>query len=181
MIHENGVIFDRLAACQKKENEIDSKFFFSKSSESKTVSESAEINIVDQPTEPVPGPSSKENPQAPDQDKNSFADTKDSKRVMRKFQNSWLRDYSWLNYDPEGNYMTCKLFIQHKKSNVFTQKTVNFKTTTVVRYAESKDHKDAVQAENLSTHYVKAVTKVLNYQESSIVVALMAAFRIAKK
>ena len=71
---------------KKKKTKSILSFFFSKSSESRTVSKSAETNIVDQPPEPVPGRSSIENPQAPDQDKNSSADTqKKKKKVELRF------------------------------------------------------------------------------------------------
>ena len=67
--------------------------------------------------------------------------TSDGKEVQnkseRKFQNNWLRDYSWLMFDREENYMQCSLCIKHRKNNSLTQKNTNFKTTTLLRHADS--------------------------------------------
>ena len=53
--------------------------------------------------------------------------------------------------------MTCSICIKHKKDSVFTTKNTNFKTTTLVIHADSKEHKDAVQADLLSRQYVKVL------------------------
>ncbi len=80
-----------------------------------------------------------------------------SKKVERKFQSSWLKKHSWLEYDSDNKFMTCSICIKHKKDSVFTTKNTNFKTTTLVIYADSKEHKDAVQADLLSRQYVKVL------------------------
>lgn len=80
-----------------------------------------------------------------------------SKKVERKFQSSWLKKHSWLEYDSDNKFMTCSICIKHKKDSVFTTKNTNFKTTTLVRHADSKEHKDAVQADLLSRQYVKVL------------------------
>ena len=49
------------------------------------------------------------------------------------------------------------MYKTQKKDSVFTTKNTNFKTTTLVIHADSKEHKDAVQADLLSRQYVKVL------------------------
>ena len=59
----------------------------------------------------------------------------------RSFQK---RDFKWLKFQEDNNSMSCTLCIKHKKSNALTGGCRNFKTSTLTRHADSKDHKEAL-------------------------------------
>ena len=63
------------------------------------------------------------------------------KTEKRPFQKNWLRDFKWLKFQEDNNSMSCTLCIKHKKSNALTGDCRNFKTSTLTRHADSKDHK----------------------------------------
>ena len=55
--------------------------------------------------------------------------------------------------------MSCTLCIKHKKSNALTGDCRNFKTSTLTRHADSKDHKEAVAAESMAGSFEKTIKK----------------------
>ena len=55
--------------------------------------------------------------------------------------------YKWLQADSD-DLMTC-MFVKHKKVNSMTSGSNNYRTSTLVRYAESRSHKEAVLGEQL--------------------------------
>ena len=69
----------------------------------------------------------------------------------------------WLQADSDG-LMTCTLCMKHKKVNGCK----NYRTSTLVRPAESKSHKEAV----LGVRVVAAVSKALSEKEEAVIVAL---------
>ena len=96
--------------------------------------------------------------------------------AKRSFQSSWLRDFSWLRFDKEKSQMTCELCLKHKKANALTEGTSNFRTSTLTRHAESKDHQASVLGENMQSDFAKAVEKVMSEKDKAISVALNAVY-----
>lgn len=97
----------------------------------------------------------------------------------RHFSDKWLQEYTWLQYDAEKNVMTCSLCIKHKKTNAMTTGTSNFRTSTLSRHADHKDHKAAVLGENLRPDFNKAVNKALLENEQAVTVALKTVYFLA--
>ena len=77
--------------------------------------------------------------------------------------------------------MSCTLCIKHKKSNALTGDCRNFKTSTLTRHADSKDHKEAVAAESMAGSFEKTVKKVLDEKEAAVVSALKVVFWMTKE
>ena len=77
--------------------------------------------------------------------------------------------------------MSCRLCIKHYKQNALTGLNNNFKTTTLNRHADSVDHKESVEADQLRGHLQKSVDKVMSDQESAVVVALKTAYFLAQE
>ena len=101
--------------------------------------------------------------------------------AKRSFQSSWLRDFSWLRFDREKSQMTCELCLKHKKANALTEGTSNFRTSTLTRHAESKDHQASVLGENMQSDFAKAVEKVMSEKDKAISVALKAVYFLASE
>ena len=60
----------------------------------------------------------------------------------QNFQQSWLKKYKWLKFDPPKG-MFCSLCQKSKKSNPFTTGCANYRTSTLVCHIESQDHQNA--------------------------------------
>ena len=103
------------------------------------------------------------------------------KTEKRSFQKNWLRDFKWLKFQEDNNSMSCTLCIKHKKSNALTGDCRNFKTSTLTRHADSKDHKEAVAAESMAGSFEKTVKKVLDEKEAAVVSALKVVFWMTKE
>ena len=59
--------------------------------------------------------------------------------IKRSFQKEWLTKYAWLKYEDGEMYCSvCKAF---KKKNTLTSGSTNFRTSTLVRHIESRDHR----------------------------------------
>ena len=64
--------------------------------------------------------------------------------IKRSFQKEWLTKYAWLKYEDGEMYCSvCKAF---KKKNTVTSGSTNFRTSTLVRHIESRDHRESVIA-----------------------------------
>ena len=62
---------------------------------------------------------------------------------QRSFQKEWLTKYAWLKYEDGEMYCSvCKAF---EKKNTLTSGS-NFRTSTLVRHIESRDHRESVIA-----------------------------------
>ena len=103
------------------------------------------------------------------------------KTEKRSFQKNWLRDFKWLKFQEDNNSMSCTLCIKHKKSNALSGDCRNFKTSTLTRHADSKDHKEAVAAESMAGSFEKTVKKVLDEKEAAVVSALKVVFWMTKE
>lgn len=99
----------------------------------------------------------------------------------RNFQEGWLKQYSWLEYDRINNAMSCKLCMKYNKHNSMTVANQNFKTTTLTRHADSADHKQCVESNQLQGQLQRSVDKVMNDQEAAVVVALKTVFWLVKE
>lgn len=67
-------------------------------------------------------------------------------RTPNRFQYNWMNVYHWLEYDMERQSMFCNMCKTLKKCNPFAQSRgcKNFKTCTLKRHEESKEHKEAM-------------------------------------
>ena len=99
----------------------------------------------------------------------------------RCFQEKWLSDYSWLQYDKEKKIMTCSLYIKHKKKNAMTTGTSNFRTSTLTRHADHNDHQAAVLGETLRSCFQKSVNNALSENEQAVTVALKTVYFLASE
>ena len=89
-------------------------------------------------------------------------------KAIPSFQQTWFKEFEWLNYDSKHNCMSCNLCLKHKKTNVMTgSECRNWKTSTLTRHADSTDHKQSVVAEAMTGSLQKTV---FNEKESAILV-----------
>lgn len=67
-------------------------------------------------------------------------------RPPNKFQYHWMNVYHWLEYDTEKHAMFCSMCKKLKKMNPLATERgcTNFKTCTLKRHEESKEHKEAI-------------------------------------
>ncbi|XP_006822333.1 uncharacterized protein C17orf113-like [Saccoglossus kowalevskii] len=110
----------------------------------------------------------------------SFAGMQTS-RYVRHFQDKWLRDFKWLQYEASKNAMTCKVCIKHNKQNTMTKANANFRTSTLTRHAECNDHKAAMMSDSMISDFQKAVKNVHTEKENSLLVAIRVVFWLAKE
>lgn len=92
----------------------------------------------------------------------------ESESSDRVFQNKWLSLFSWLTFNDKNNVMQCSLCLKHQKMNTFTEGTSNFRTSTLTRHANGKDHKAAILAENMKTDFAVAIKNVTNEKENAM-------------
>ena len=81
-----------------------------------------------------------------------------------------LKMYKWFQADSDG-LMTCNLCMKHKKMNSMRSGSKNYRTSTLVRHAESRSHKEAVLGEHLQPQFKRVVHKALSEKEEAVIVA----------
>ena len=103
--------------------------------------------------------------------------------TQRKFQEKWLKLYPWLTADESRTAMKCKLCIEQKKRNTFTEPegNSNLRTTTLDRHAAGGDHRAAIAAGNMQGDLRKAINKALSEKEKAVIVGLKAVYWLAKE
>ena len=68
--------------------------------------------------------------------------------------------------------MFSDLCIKHKKNNTLTDGSSNFRTSTLTRHTESKDHVGSVMAEKMQPEFSSAVKKIVSDKEASIIIGM---------
>ena len=77
--------------------------------------------------------------------------------------------------------MTCKICVQARKSNAFTQGNSNFRTSTLTRHAASSDHQAALVGKSMESSFTKAIESSLKAKEKGVEVALKSIYWLAKE
>ncbi|XP_033736369.1 zinc finger protein 862-like [Pecten maximus] len=108
-------------------------------------------------------------------------DQTESSTSGRVFQSKWFSLFSWVTFNEEKNVMQCSLCLKHRKVNTLTEGTSNFRTSTLTRHADGKDHKAAVLAENMKSDFVTAIKNVTNEKENALSVAMRSVYWLAKE
>ena len=71
----------------------------------------------------------------------------------RSFQTRWLRDHTWLRF--ENGVMFCHFCRKSKKTNAFgSTGCSNFRTSTLRRHKDCKDHEDALHEEAMQDTFM---------------------------
>ena len=96
------------------------------------------------------------------------------------FQQSWLKDWPWLQKNDKGA-MICWYCLKHGIKNTFTTGNTNFCISTLSRHADSKDHKSALLAQSSSKAFKKSVEKTIFKKEEAIVSAIETVYWLAKE
>ena len=74
------------------------------------------------------------------------------------FQSAWQSKYTWLAYDSDKKIMTCKICVEARKSNAFTQENSHFQTSTLSRHAANSDHQAALVGKSMESGFMKAIS-----------------------
>ena len=115
-------------------------------------------------------------------DQNPKADVSDPPKVKKPcvFQSSWLKEWPWLDRNEKGE-MLCKFCINSNMKTPFTTGCSNFRTSTLSRHAECKEHKQAVIVNSQSQNLEKAAMNVLTKQEAAVTSAIDTVYWLAKE
>ena len=100
---------------------------------------------------------------------------------VRKFKKRWLKQYKWLQWEREG--MFCKTCKEARKKNPFTSRTGcrNFRTSTLSRHANGRDHRSANQEAVMRKEFATVTQRVLSENEEAVVCAFKAVYWLAKE
>ncbi|XP_070546537.1 uncharacterized protein C17orf113-like [Ptychodera flava] len=102
--------------------------------------------------------------------------------AKRRFQTSWTSTYPWLEYDSNEGLMYCKLCREARKANKLAIVTNNFKTTTMVRHLEHKDHRNVQAAQIMQSNTVTvAVQREMTKREKSVITAMKRVYWMSKE
>ena len=93
-------------------------------------------------------------------------------KEVRVFQSNWLSKFQWLRVDDTKDKMFCDLCIKIKKNNTLTDGSSNFRTSTLTRHVESKDHVGSVIAEKMQPEFSSAIKKIVSDKEASIIIGM---------
>ena len=87
--------------------------------------------------------------------------------IKISFQKEWLMKYAWLKHEDREMYCSvCKAF---KKKNTLTSGSTNFRTSTLVRHIESRDHRGSL------------IKKSFSKEDQSLIAALRTVYFTAKQ
>ena len=75
------------------------------------------------------------------------------------FQDSWTEKWPWLFR--QWDKMMCRLCVKHKKTNVLTTGSTNYRTSTLERHVDCRDHREALRAEALSKEFSQAASSAI--------------------
>ena len=115
------------------------------------------------------------------QTKETMPQSSETAKEVRVFQSNWLSKFPWLRVDDTKDKMFCDLCIKHKKNNTLTDGSSNFRTSTLTRHAESKDHVGSVIAEKMQPEFSSAVKKIVSDKEASIIIGMKSVYWLAKE
>ena len=128
-----------------------------------------------------PSVSTAKNNNSSDSEDNQPPEKKAKKVIIRSFQQKWFNDYDWLEYDSEKKLMYCKLCKKCKKDTAFTTGCSNFRTSTLVRHVNCKDHRNSVVESNAQDSMTTVMEKAFNEEEESILTAMKTTYFMAKE
>ena len=102
-------------------------------------------------------------------------------KKSRTFQKTWLRDHIWLRYEKEA--MFCYFCRKSKKTNPFAsaEGCTNFRTSTLQRHKDCKEHEDAVNEEAMRDTFSNTQRRVFREQSQAILTAMRAVYWLAKE
>ena len=102
-------------------------------------------------------------------------------KKSRTFQKTWLRDHTWLRYEKE--VMFCYFCRKSKKTNplALVEGCTNFRTSTLQRHKDCKEHEDAVNEEAMRDTFSNTQRRVLREQSQAILTAMRAVYWLAKE
>ena len=101
--------------------------------------------------------------------------------LKRHFQTTWLSLYPWLRYDSEQGKMFCDLCKRHNKLNTLGVGTDNFRTSTLTRHVDTKDHELLVSAPESAANMKKAQKTALTKREEAVVAAFKGMFWLCQE
>ena len=107
--------------------------------------------------------------------------TEKPKPVKPIFQQKWLNEYHWLEFDDEKKLMFCKLCRELKFENALAVGTNNFKTTTLTRHTDHKEHKQALIAPKCRQSFEAAVAAVDTKELEGILACMTCVFWLSKE
>ena len=101
----------------------------------------------------------------------------------RHFQDWWLQLYPWLKYDKDKNVMWCQLCKEFRPGSCSMATGIgsNFRTSTLTRHLNNKNHLMALDAEKEQENLKVATQKALTKEEAAIQVAMKAVFWLASE
>ena len=98
---------------------------------------------------------------------------------VRSFQTRWLLDHTWLRF--ENGAMFCH-FCHRSKTNPFgSAGCTNFRTSTLQRHKDCKDHEDALHEEVMRDTFNNQQRCVMREQSHAIITAMKAVYWLAKE
>lgn len=89
-------------------------------------------------------------------------------KKSRTFQKTWLRGHTWLRYEKEA--MFCYFCRKSKKTNPFAsaEGCTNFRTSTLQRHKDCKEHEDAVSEEAMGDTFSNTQRRVFRAESQAI-------------
>ena len=102
-------------------------------------------------------------------------------KKSRTFQKTWLGDHTWLRYEKEA--MFCYFCRQSKKTNPFAsaEGCTNFRTSTLQRHKDCKEHEDAVSEEAMRDTFSNTQRRLFRAESQAILTAMRAVYWLAKE
>ena len=99
----------------------------------------------------------------------------------RNFQTKWLNEHKWLRY--ENNTTFCHFCrLANKKIPFGGEKgCTNFKSTTLSRHVNSREHQDAMTEARLHETFTEAREKAVSEQAQGIITAMKGVYWLAKE
>jgi hypothetical protein len=109
------------------------------------------------------------------------------KKHCKRFQNSWLSEFSWLRFDKDNGKMfclTCETYEKNTKKclkSAFTIGTNNFQRSALVRHQKCDDHNVSCNAKKQQSYMTAAVKIVQKKYEPILEAQLRTALYMAKE
>ena len=102
-------------------------------------------------------------------------------KKSRTFQKTWLGDHTWLRHEKEA--MFCYFCRKSKKTNPFAsaEGCTNFRTSTLHRHKDCKEHEDAVREEAMRDTFSKTQRRLFRAESQAILTAMRAVYWLAKE
>ena len=94
------------------------------------------------------------------------ADTGPPRKKVKKFQDDWLREYTWLEY--EDGKMYCTICKKNKKTNTFTKGCADTQHSSLTRHCSTDSHKSAFQATKSAAVFSSFVKKAESKSSDSV-------------